>query len=223
MTSTVAELLPSAAGVALSPFPIVAVVVVLSAPRGRRNGLAFLVGWLAGLTTLTVVVAAVAGAVVAEGEGSRGLAWARVVVGVALLALAAKKWRSRPAPGDEPAVPRWIASLDELSVRKAVGFGLALAGANPKNVALTVAAVTAVSDLGSTDRGRVLVVATYVTLASVTVAGAVLGHLLAGERAAAPLDAAKAFMLQHSTVILVAVLVLLGVMIGGEGLSELRG
>jgi hypothetical protein len=116
-----------------------------------------------------------------------------------------------------------MASLDDLSARKAVGIGMALAGANPKNVALTVAAVTAVGDLGSGDRGRLWVIGTYVALCSMTVVGAVLAQLVAGERAAAPLASVKAFMLRHNTTILVAVLVLLGVMIGSDGVVALRG
>jgi threonine/homoserine/homoserine lactone efflux protein len=223
MSSTVAELLPSAAAVALSPFPIIAVVVVLSAPDARRNGVAFAAGWLAGLTALTSVMVMVVGVTASEGEGSPALAWVRVLVGAALLVLAVRKWRSRPAPDEEPKVPRWMASLDGLSARRSVGIGLALAGANPKNIALTAAAVAAVGSPGWSDAERLLVIATYVALASITVIGAVLAHLVAGERAAAALSALKGFMLRHNTVILVAVLVLLGVMIGGEGLSSLRG
>lgn len=222
MSSTVAELLPSAAAVALSPFPIIAVVVVLSTPHARRNGLAFLAGWLVGLTTLTVVVVSLVGGAAPGGEGSRALAWVRVLVGAALFALAAKKWRTRPGVDEEPEVPRWLASLDDLSARRAVGVGLALAGANPKNVALTLAAVAAVSDLGSSVRERAAVVVTYVALGSASVAAAVLGHLVAGERADAPLAAVKGFMLRNNTLIVVAVLVLLGVLIGSEGLGELR-
>lgn len=222
MTPALGDLVPSAAAVALSPFPIIAVVVVLGAPHPRRNGVAFLAGWLVGLTALSVVVVAVAGGVVSEGEGSSALAWARVVGALALFALAARRWRTRPTGDEEPVVPGWMASLDDLSARKAVGVGLALAGANPKNIALTIAAVAAVGDLGSSDRERALVIATYVALGSITVVGAVVGHLVAGERAGPPLAAVKRFMLHNHTAILVVVLVLIGVMIGSEGLSALR-
>jgi Sap, sulfolipid-1-addressing protein len=36
--------LPFAVGVALSPVPIIAAVLLLSTPKGRVNGLAFLIG-----------------------------------------------------------------------------------------------------------------------------------------------------------------------------------
>ena len=45
----------SAVAVAFSPFPIVAVVLVLGTPRARLSGLAFAVGWVVGLTAVSVI------------------------------------------------------------------------------------------------------------------------------------------------------------------------
>ena len=45
----IGDLLPSAVGVALSPVPIVAVILMLGTPRARTNGPMFAVGWVAGL------------------------------------------------------------------------------------------------------------------------------------------------------------------------------
>ena len=39
--------LPLAVGIALSPIPIIAVVLMLTSPRARVNGPAFVLGWLA--------------------------------------------------------------------------------------------------------------------------------------------------------------------------------
>lgn len=125
--------------------------------------------------------------------------------------------------GDEPpTAPGWMASLDDLSGRRALVTGLALAGINPKNIALTLAAVTAVGGVGLDDRDRAVAMAVYVGLGSVTVVGAVAAHLAVGDRAAAPLAAAKRFMIHNNTLIIIAVLVLLAVMIGGEGVAHLR-
>ncbi|HUK72944.1 MAG TPA: GAP family protein [Streptosporangiaceae bacterium] len=41
--------LPLAIGIALSPIPIIAVVLMLTTPRARANGPAFVLGWLLGL------------------------------------------------------------------------------------------------------------------------------------------------------------------------------
>jgi Sap, sulfolipid-1-addressing protein len=46
MGEAVGQSLPLAIGVALSPVPIIAVVLMLTTPRVRANGPAFVVGWL---------------------------------------------------------------------------------------------------------------------------------------------------------------------------------
>jgi hypothetical protein len=49
MGAAIGQALPLAVGVALSPVPIIAVVLMLMSQRGRLNGPGFVLGWLAGL------------------------------------------------------------------------------------------------------------------------------------------------------------------------------
>ena len=60
LTRAIGDLLPSAIGVALSPVPIIGVILVLGTPRARTNGPAFAVGWIAGLIIVSVIVLLVA-------------------------------------------------------------------------------------------------------------------------------------------------------------------
>ena len=81
MGSVVGQLLPIAVGVALSPLPIIAVVLMLVTPRGRLNGLAFIVGWWVGLGVVGTIGLAVAGGTKASGalepeSSRRKLPWA---------------------------------------------------------------------------------------------------------------------------------------------------
>jgi hypothetical protein len=59
LNDVIGDLLRSAFAVALSPIPIIAVVVVLAAPRARSAGSAFALGWIGGLMAVSVIVAAV--------------------------------------------------------------------------------------------------------------------------------------------------------------------
>jgi hypothetical protein len=52
----VADLLLIGLGITLEPFPLTAFILLLSAEKGTRKGLAFILGWLA---CLVVVIAAV--------------------------------------------------------------------------------------------------------------------------------------------------------------------
>ena len=61
----------------------------------------------------------------------------------------------------------------------------------------------------------------FTALGSITVAGSVLFHLLAGDRAARPLAAVKQFMADNNAAIMMVVLLLLGAKLLGDGLGGL--
>ena len=61
MLPILGDLLPYAVPVALSPLPMIAVVMLLLAPAGTRGGLGFLVGRVATLAALAFAVALLAG------------------------------------------------------------------------------------------------------------------------------------------------------------------
>ena len=50
MLSVLGQVLPEAIGIALSPFPIIGLILMLLSKNARKNSLMFMLGWLAGLT-----------------------------------------------------------------------------------------------------------------------------------------------------------------------------
>ena len=98
MGAAIGDILGLAAGVAVSPLPIVAMILMLATPTGRANGTLFGVGWLAGLAVLGAVVLALAGPADASdgGEPAAWTGWLKLLLGVLALLLAAKQWRGRP-------------------------------------------------------------------------------------------------------------------------------
>lgn len=220
LNQAVGSLLPAAAAVALSPIPIIAVVVVLSTPRARTTGPAFALGWIAGLTAVSAVVVLLAGgADDPHRVASTGLNWLQVAIGVVFLVMAAKQWRKRPKDGAPPDEPKWMSTIDSLRPARAFVLGVALSGANPKNLALTLAAAASIAqaDLGQKD--TVTAVAVFVALGSLTVAGSVLFYLVAPGRAVGPLAGLKKFMTDNSAVIMMVVLLLIGAKLLGDGLA----
>ncbi|HMI71204.1 MAG TPA: GAP family protein, partial [Solirubrobacteraceae bacterium] len=62
MAQAIGQVLSLGVGVALSPVPIIAVVLMLGTPRARTNGPAFLVGWILGLGLIgTIALLAASG------------------------------------------------------------------------------------------------------------------------------------------------------------------
>ena len=101
MGKGIREVLTFAVGVAISPVPIIAVTLMLFSQRARVNGLMFLLGWVLALAVVSGVVYAAAdqGNAATDSTTSDTIAWGKIVLGVLFLLLAARNWRTRPAPG----------------------------------------------------------------------------------------------------------------------------
>lgn len=211
-------LLPSAIAVALSPIPIVGVVLVLGTPRARASGTAFALGWVFGLAALSTIVVLVLGSDV-EHDTEAGIEWFKVAVGIVFLAMAAKQWKERPQEGEVAEMPEWMDSIASFTAPRAAALGAGLSGANPKNLALTLAASASISEAGLDRTDTALAVIVYVALGSTTVAGSVLLYLLSPHWAARPLAAVGRFMSENSAVIMMIVLLLLGAKLLGDGLG----
>lgn len=218
--------LPSALGVALSPIPIIAVVVMLGTPRARTNGPAFALGWVLGLSLVAVLVIALTGAAgdasTAGSSTSDSIDWMKVGLGVLLLVMAKRQWQKRPAPGAEPELPAWMAKVDHLPPGQALGAGVLLSGLNPKNLILTLAAAASIAQVPDITAGEeAIAVAVFVAIASVTTVGAVILYFVGGDRAERFLAEVKAYMAAHGAVIMMVILALLGAKVLGDGLGTL--
>jgi hypothetical protein len=62
--------------------------------------------------------------------------------------VAVRQWRGRPRGDAEPQLPGWMKTIDTFSPLKAAGLAALLAGPNPKNLLLTIAAGAAIAQAG---------------------------------------------------------------------------
>jgi threonine/homoserine/homoserine lactone efflux protein len=216
----IGDLLPSALAVALTPIPIVAIVLVLGTSNARTAGPAFVFGWIAGLVFVSVVVVLLVAIENDADSDDPGLDWLKIAIGVLFLVMAARQWTKRPAHDEELATPDWMTSLEGATPRKALLLGATFSGANPKNLALTAAASASIAEAGLDRIDTAIAIVVFIALASVTVAGPMLFYLLDAERAAGPLAAVKQFMSDNDVVIKMVVLLLLGAVILGDGLGD---
>ena len=86
MGEAIGQSLPLAIGVALSPIPIIAVVVLLTSSRARSLGPVFVLGWLLGLVVVGAIVLVMVGPSGAgsSGQRTRWVSWVMIVLGVLL-------------------------------------------------------------------------------------------------------------------------------------------
>jgi threonine/homoserine/homoserine lactone efflux protein len=219
----ISEVLPFAVGIAVSPVPIIAVILMLFSSRARANGPLFLLGWAGGLTILMIVLYLVADSLdVGTDSGSSDAAsWVRIILGVLLLLAAVKSWRGRPGPGEPAEMPKWMASVDGLMPSKALVLGVLLSSLNPKNLALAVGAAAGLAQLDVSAGEFVVALVVFVVVASLTIAGPVAYALLGGEKAEANLTEFKDWLAVNNTAVMAVLFLVFGAVLVSKGLSSL--
>lgn len=222
MSPVLGQVLPEAVGIALSPIPIIGLILMLLSKNARRNSLMFMVGWLAGLFVVAFVVLALVNAgkiSTSESTAQTGVLWGKLLLGIALLFLALRQWRSRPKPGQEATLPKWMATIDAVQPSRALVLGALLSGVNPKNLLLNVAAAGTIAAAALTTPETVVVTVVFILIASVTIIGPVLYVQFAGERAEKGLNELKAWLTLHNAAIMTVLFLIIGVKLIGDGLG----
>lgn len=223
MGGAIGGVLPLAAGVALSPVPVIAVVLMLTTRRARVNGPAFVAGWLAGLAAVGTVVLAISGSAGASHSGTPAtwVSWVKVVLGVLLLAVAARQFRGRPQAGQDPALPAWMAKTDSIGPAGAAGLAAVLAGVNPKNLLLAVSAAASIAQTGIGGGQQALAYAVFALTGTLGVGLPVGIYLVMGERAASLLAGLKDWMARNNAVIMAVLCLVIGVKLIGDAIGGL--
>jgi threonine/homoserine/homoserine lactone efflux protein len=221
MGEALGQALPLAVGVAVSPLPIVGVVLMLGTPRARSNGLAFITGWVVGLALVGTIVLLVSsgGDASEEGQPADWVNVLKLVLGAGLLLIAVKQWRGRPAAGEAAEMPKWMRAIDSFTPAKSAGFGVALSAANPKNLLLVVAAGAAIAQTGVSAGDQAVAMAVFVLIGSLGTGAPVALYFALGERSKHVLDELKAWMSQNNTAIMAVLTLIIGAKLIGDGIS----
>lgn len=223
MGEVIGDVLPLALGVALSPVPVIAVILMLLSPRARASGVAFASGWLVGVAAVATVVTVLvhpAGATDSDDQ-SILVPLLKLGLGVLCLALGVREWRSRPREGDVPELPGWMSAVDRMTPVKAAGLGAALGGVNPKNLTLCVSAGATVGGAALAATDTAIVLAVFVVLASITVAAPVVAYLLARDAMQHPLEELRTWLTANSSTVLAVLMLVIGVVLVGKGVGGL--
>jgi threonine/homoserine/homoserine lactone efflux protein len=222
MGAVIGDILTLALGVAISPIPIIAAILMLLSPKARVTGTGFLVGWVLGIVVAVTVFTLLSSILPGEEEDAaqpiKGVI--QLVLGALLLLLAVRQWRGRPKAGEEPAMPKWMQAIDTITFPKALGLGFLLAAVNPKNLLLAASAGVTIGAAGLDAGSIVVVIAVFTLIAASTVLVPVVGYLLAADRLRGPLDALRGWLAKENAVIMAVLLLVIGVAIIGKGIGS---
>jgi threonine/homoserine/homoserine lactone efflux protein len=221
MNHAVGEILPFALGIAISPIPVIAAILMLLSPKARVTSVGFLLGWLTGIVVAVTVFVLLSSVLPEAGDdGSQPVkAVIQLVLGALLLLLAVRQWRGRPKAGEEPALPKWMQAIDRIGFATAFGLGFLLSAINPKNLLMAAAAGVAIGSAALGTGDVIVVVAVFTVVAASTVLVPVVAYLIAAERLRAPLDALRGWLARENAVIMAVLLLVIGVSLIGKGIA----
>ena len=225
MGNAIGGSLPLAIGVAISPVPIIAVVLMLTSRRGRVNGPVFVLGWLCGLAVVGAIVLSVVGPSGADSSGSPAtwVGWVKIVLGVLLLLVAVRQFRGRPADGDAAAMPKWMAAVDTIKPPAAFGLAAVLAGINPKNLLIAVGAADAIAQTGISGGQQAVAYAIFALIGTLGVGIPVGIYFALGDRSTSILGSLKDWMARNNAVIMAVLCLVIGAKLIGDAIGALVG
>ncbi|MGO9956385.1 MAG: GAP family protein [Solirubrobacteraceae bacterium] len=223
MGSAIGAVLPLAVGVAIGPVPIIAEILMLFSARARVNGPAFVLGFVIGLAVVAVAAMLIAGASSSSftSGGSDAVAWVKLVLGVLLLAGAVRQYRSRPQPGDEPAMPKWMAGIDSVTTGRALALGAALGSVNPKNLALAAAGGATIGQAQISTGEQFATALIFVVIASVSVATPLIYFVVGGASAQRTLDSWKGWLQHNNATVMGVLFIVFGFVLIGQSIQTL--
>lgn len=222
MNYIIGEILPLALGIAISPIPIIAAILMLLSPRAGRTSIGFLTGWVLGIL-IAIVAFTLLASVLPQDEGGESVlitGVVKIVLGAALLLLAIRQWRSRPADGTEPVLPKSIAAIDKMSPAKAVVLGFLLSALNPKNLLMGAAGGLAIGSAGISVSSSVLLIAIFTVFAACSVAVPIVAYLVASQKMTGPLESLRKWLVHNNATVMAVLFLVIGVVLIGKGIGS---
>lgn len=217
LASVASDMLPSALGIAVSPLAIALVILMLLSEHALRNALAFTAAWFAACFAGVAILAAVLDGGHHGGRLPRGEAWLFTGLGALLVLLGIAALVVR---GDH--LPRVLARAEKLAPRHAAMTGFAGALASPKELPLIIAGAAALARAPGLAAPGILAGALgFALVASAGLLVPIALYAARREHAARLLAAGRDWLLAHHAVVSGVLLIVVGVVIGREGVRAL--
>jgi threonine/homoserine/homoserine lactone efflux protein len=213
----VLDLLLIGLGITLEPFPLTAFILILSAEKGTRKGLAFILGWLACLVVVIAAVILVTGGNPPKPNTAPSTAAlaVKLALGIALILLAVRQWRRMGSPRQPPA---WMARLDRLSPWTAAGLAAFL-----QPWALVAAGAATVTQAKLSNAGDYLTLMLFCVLATSSFLYLELYASFKPATADARLKSLRTWLDTHRDQVIIGISLLLGFWLAGKSIYLLVG
>jgi len=211
---------PMALGIALSPGPVLAVIVLLMTPRAKSSAPSFLIGWLLGILGIGTFIILLPGVIASHGGISDTAGIVKVILGLLLLILIFPIWTNRPKSGDPIKVPKIFQGIDNFGMTKSFIAGVLSISLSIKNLALGASGAahidaTSLIDYFETFIGLFL----FSLVASFTLILPIIIYFLAPQKMQGIALKMKTWLIKYYTIIIVSMLLVFGLVLIYIGLK----
>lgn len=221
MGTAIGASLPYAVAAALSPVPITAVALILVAHRGIAASL-FAAGRVFGyaLVLTCVIIGSELIRPGTEVDPSPAGEIARFAIGAIAVGAGIWSWLGRSSTESSIAPGRWVTVVDRITPRRSAPLGFALS-AGPKSLVLIAGGGLAIVAASASWREEALAALIFLGVATSTALVPIVLYYALGARAAGPLRSLHGWMQTNSAGISAVLLILVGVVLIGSGISGL--
>ena len=220
MHGVLGTLLPLAIAVTISPIPIIAEILLLFTKKPVAAATAYLVGFVVGVGLVLGILILVANAIDLSKSGpSKGAGTLQLVLGILLLVAAVRRFRHRPKHDEVAPSPKWMDGIESFTPGKSLGVGAAIGAANPKNIAVGVAAAVAISSAGLSTGQSIVSVVVYLVIAAAGVAAPLVVMVALGDKAQGILGTWKTWLGLNNATVMTVLLLVFGMVLVGKGVA----
>jgi len=205
---------PMALGIAMSPGPVLAIIVLLMTPQAKTSAPSFLIGWLLGILGVGTFIILLPGVIASHGGISDTAGIVKIILGIVLLILIFPIWKNRPKTGELMKVPKVFQGIDNFGMTKSFIVGFLSSGLSIKNVALSASGAahidaTALIDYYETFIGLFL----FSLAASFTLILPIIVYFIAPKEMERIGLELKTWLIKYYTIIIVTMLLVFGLLL----------
>ena len=221
MIEALKDAFPMSLGLALSPFPLIAIIIILMTPKAKSNSLWFLLGWIFGIYGIGLLVLIIPGLGSNNEIPSIYSGGIRIVLGLSLLIYAFKTWLNRPRSGDEIVTPKLFLSIDRFGLRKSMLTGFLFSAANVKNMAFSAAGTVRINQSLPGNESVFIALLLFSLIGSLTLIFPVIIYAFTEKKIEPTFLIWKKWLIKNNAILLVFMLGIIGLILVKGGIEIL--
>jgi len=210
---------PMALGLALSPFPLIAMIIILMTPKAKINSLAFLLGWMTGIYFVGLLIFLMPGLETEQGKPTTFFGIIKLLAGLSLIIFAYRSWGKRPKAGDEIKTPRLFLTLDKFSIWQSLLTGFLFSAANVKNMAFSATGAARIDNSLLNDNSMYMALFIFTLMGSLTLVFPIAIYVLIGDKIEPTFIQWKTWLIKNNAILLIILLGTIGLMLLKSGVE----